>query len=429
MPLTETQYPDTYYYHSANEINNRSDLQEDITADVCIIGAGYTGLLSAINLAEKGYQVVVLEANRVGWGASGRNGGQVGSGHNKKIHQLEKDYGKSLAKDLWDLSEEAKNIVENRINQHDISCDLKHGNATVSDDLDDDQAHRDYVDKLNRDYGYESIRYMNSEEVSDMFHSPFFKGGGSLDMGGMHLHPLNYALGLADAAEKLGATIYEKSRVISYTKSDPSLIKTSKGNVTAKIVILACNAYLEKLERKLAVKIMPVNNFMLATEPLSYDDARYINRDDVCAHDNKFHVHYFRISEDNRLIFGGGENYVPTFPKDIKSYVRQTMLDVFPNLSDTAIDYAWGGTIGVTVNRMTHIGRLGKNIYFSQGYSGHGIALASLAGTIIAEAINGEVAKMDVFGKVKIPNYPGGTLLRWPGFYLGMVYYSLKDRL
>lgn len=429
MPLTETQYPDTYYYHSANEINNRSDLQEDITADVCIIGAGYTGLLSAINLAEKGYQVVVLEANRVGWGASGRNGGQVGSGHNKKIHQLEKDYGKSLAKDLWGLSEEAKNIVEKRINQHDIRCDLKHGNATVSDDPNDDQAHRDYVDKLNRDYGYESIRYMNSEEVSDMFHSPFFKGGGSLDMGGMHLHPLNYALGLADAAEKLGATIYEQSRVIGYTKSDPSLIKTSKGNVTAKIVILACNAYLEKLERKLAVKIMPVNNFMLATEPLSYDDARYINRDDVCAHDNKFHVHYFRISEDNRLIFGGGENYVPTFPKDIKSYVRQTMLDVFPNLSDTAIDYAWGGTIGVTMNRMTHIGRLGKNIYFSQGYSGHGIALASLAGTIIAEAIDGEVAKMDVFGKVKIPTYPGGTLLRWPGFYLGMVYYSLKDRL
>lgn len=429
MPLTETQYPDTYYYHSANKINNRSDLQEDITADVCIIGAGYTGLLSAINLAEKGYQVVVLEANRVGWGASGRNGGQVGSGHNKKIHQLEKDYGKSLARDLWDLSEEAKNIVENRINEHDIHCDLKHGNATVSDDPDDDQAHRDYVDKLNRDYGYESIRYMNSEEVSEMFHSPFFKGGGSLDMGGMHLHPLNYALGLADAAEKLGATIYEQSRVIGYTKSDPSLIKTNKGNVTAKIVILACNAYLEKLERKLAVKIMPVNNFMLATEPLSYDDARYINRDDVCAHDNKFHVHYFRISEDNRLIFGGGENYVPTFPKDIKSYVRQTMLDVFPNLSDTAIDYAWGGTIGVTVNRMTHIGRLGKNIYFSQGYSGHGIALASLAGTIIAEAIDGEVAKMDVFGKVKIPTYPGGTLLRWPGFYLGMVYYSLKDRL
>ena len=289
--------------------------------------------------------------------------------------------------------------------------------------------HRDYVEKLNRDYDYQLIRYMDSSEVSEMFHSPFFSGGGSIDMGGMHLHPLNYALGLADAAEKLGVTIYEQSKVISYTKSDPSLITTNKGNVNAKIVVLACNAYLGKLESKLAVKIMPVNNFMLATEPLSEEDARYINRDDVCAHDNKFHVHYFRMSEDNRLLFGGGENYTRSFPKDLKSYVRKTMLDVFPHLSKIAIDYAWGGTIGVTVNRMPHIGRLEKNIYFSQGYSGHGVALASLAGTIIAEAIDGEATKMDIFGKVKIPTYPGGTLLRWPGFYLGMVYYSLKDRL
>ena len=429
MPLSATHYPDSYYYHSANQIKDRPYLEENINTEVCIIGAGYTGLLSAINLAEKGYKVVVLESNRVGWGASGRNGGQVGSGHNKKIQLLEKDYGKSLARDLWNLSEEAKNVVEERIKFHEISCDLKQGNATVSNDPNDDQAHRDYVEKLNSDYDYKSIRYMDSSEVSEMFHSPFFNGGGSLDMGGMHLHPLNYALGLADAAEKLGVTIYEQSKVISYTKSEPSLIKTNKGNVTAKIVVLACNAYLEKLERKLAVKIMPVNNFILATEPLSNEDARYINKDDVCAHDNKFHVHYFRMSEDNRLLFGGGENYTRNYPKDLKSYVRKTMLDVFPHLSNTAIDYAWGGTIGVTVNRMSHIGRLEKNIYFSQGYSGHGVALASLAGTIIAEAIDGEATKMDIFGKVKIPTYPGGTLLRWPGFYLGMVYYSLRDRL
>jgi len=429
MPLSETHYPDSYYYHSANQIKDRPSLHEDITTEVCIIGAGYTGLLSAINLAEKGYKVVVLEANRVGWGASGRNGGQVGSGHNKKIHQLEKDHGKSLANDLWNLSEKAKSIVDERIKVHDISCDLKQGNATVSNNPNDDELHRDYVEKLNRDYDYQLIRYMDSSEVSEMFHSPFFSGGGSIDMGGMHLHPLNYALGLADAAEKLGVTIYEQSKVISYTKSDPSLITTNKGNVNAKIVVLACNAYLGKLESKLAVKIMPVNNFMLATEPLSEEDARYINRDDVCAHDNKFHVHYFRMSEDNRLLFGGGENYTRSFPKDLKSYVRKTMLDVFPHLSKIAIDYAWGGTIGVTVNRMPHIGRLEKNIYFSQGYSGHGVALASLAGTIIAEAIDGEATKMDIFGKVKIPTYPGGTLLRWPGFYLGMVYYSLKDRL
>ena len=429
MTTAESNYPDSYYLHTANSIKDRPQLTESIDADVCIIGGGYTGLLAALNLAEKNYRVVLLEANKIGWGASGRNGGQIGSGHNKKIDQLEKDYGKSLARELWNLSEHAKEIVKDRITDHQINCDLRHGNMTVSNNPRDDAEHRRYVEKLNKDYDYDSIRYVDQEEVYDIFHSPFFKGGGSMDMGGMHLHPLNYALGLADAAERQGVEIYENSRVLNYSKGSISQISTDHGKVRAKMVVLACNAYIEKLEQRIAGKIMPINNFILATEPLEESEARYINRDNVCAHDNMFHVHYFRMSEDNRLLFGGGENYTTKFPEDLKSYVRKTMLDVFPNLKQTKIDYAWGGTIAVTVNRMPHLGRLDSNVYFAQGFSGHGIAMASLAGTVLAEAIDGSTGRLDVFNKVKIPTFPGGTFLRWPGFYLGMIYYSIKDRL
>ena len=422
-------YPDSYYYHTANNLKERPSLNGSHAADICVIGAGYTGLLTALNLSERGHDVTIVEANKLAWGASGRNGGQVGSGHNKKIHELEKDYGKSLANELWQLSEYGKSIVKTRIEKHEIDCDLKAGNATVSNERGDDHHHKEYVEKLNTDYGYDLVRYMNPEEVREMFHSSYFDGGGSLDMGGAHLHPLNYALGLAKAAEDSGVKIYENSRVTSYSNGSPCIVKTNQGEVKADHVVLACNGYLDNLENKLAVKIMPINNFILATEQMSEEEVRYINRDDVCVHDNKFHVHYFRMSQDNRLLFGGGESYARNFPKDLKSYVRKTMLEVYPHLHDKTIDYAWGGRIGVTVNRMPHVGRLDSNVYFAHGYSGHGVAMASLAGTVLAEAIDGTVSNLDIFSKIKIPTFPGGTLLRWPGFYLGMLYYALRDRL
>ncbi|HJL81390.1 MAG TPA: FAD-binding oxidoreductase [Gammaproteobacteria bacterium] len=422
-------HPNSYYVATAKELREYPQLSESIEADVCIIGGGFTGLLAALNLAEKGYQVVLLEACRIGWGASGRNGGQVGSGYNKKIPELERHYGTSLAKDLWNLTEDAKSIVKDRITQHDIDCDLSFGNVTVSNDQRDSESDREYVDKLNRDYNYNEIRYLDEAEVHEMFHSPLFKGGGSLDLGGMHLHPLNFMLGLAKAATKAGVQIFEQSRVIQYTKLKPSVIRTEQGQVMAKHIVLACNAYLEKLEKRIAGKMMPINNFILATEPLEESEARFINRDNVCAHDKKFHVHYFRMSKDHRLIFGGGENYTTRIPKDLKAYVRKTMLNVFPSLESKIIDYAWSGSVAVTVNRMPHLGRLKPNVFFAHGFSGHGIALASLAGTLIAEAIDGTVSRFDVFSKIKIPTFPGGTMLRWPGFYLGMIYSSIRDRL
>ena len=257
-----SDYPDSYYVATAKGLISYPPLTESVKADVCVIGGGFTGLLTAVNLAERGYKVALLEANKIAWGASGRNGGQVGSGHNKNILQLESDYGKSLAQDFWATAEEAKSIVRNRIDQHQINCDLAPGSMKVSDNLDDADHFKRYVDKLNTDYDYEHITCLSEPEVFEMLHSPLFKGGGTLDMGGMHLHPLNYALGLAKAAKDAGADIYEHSRVINYSKNQPSTVSTENGQVVADHIVLACNAYLDKLERRIAGKIMPVNNFM-----------------------------------------------------------------------------------------------------------------------------------------------------------------------
>jgi gamma-glutamylputrescine oxidase len=240
-----------------------------------------------------------------------------------------------------------------------------------------------------------------------------------------HMHPLNFALGLAKAASDAGVTIFENSRAIAYSRANPATVDTATGKVVADHIILACNGYLDNLEPRMAGKIMPINNFVIATEPLGQD----LIPSGAAVADTKFVINYWRCSADNRLLFGGGENYTRRFPRDIKSFVRKYMLQAYPQLQDTRIDYGWGGTLAVTLNRMPHFGRLQPNVYFAQGYSGHGVALATFSGRLIAEAVAGDAERFDVFANIKIPTFPGGTLLRWPGLVAGMLFYSLMDRL
>ena len=253
--------------------------------------------------------------------------------------------------------------------------------------------------------------------------------GGLLDRSAAHLHPLNYALGLANAAEAAGAELYETSRVTKIDHGSNPRVHTAEGTVTARYLVLACNGYLGALEPRIAGRIMPINNFVLATEPLGDAGARALIRDDVSVADTKFVIDYYRLSADQRLLFGGGETYSASFPKDIKAFVRKYMLRVYPQLEETRIDYAWGGTLAITMNRMPAFGRVGGNCFYAQGYSGHGLALTSLAGKVIAEAVAGTAERFDVFARVPVPNFPGGTLLRWPGLVAGMLYYSLRDKL
>lgn len=421
-------HPDSYYAATANPAPDHPRLEDAETCDVCVIGGGYTGVSTGLHLAERGYDVVLLESERVGWGASGRNGGQLGSGQRMGQDKLEEMVGLEQARLLWQLAEEAKETAKQLIDRHDIQCDLKpgilhpmHKQAFVDD------AHR-YADKLREEYGYVHVQNVSTEEMRDMLGTNVYHGG-YLDTGAAHLHPLNYVLGLARAASTLGLRIYEGSPVIRYDAGEKVTVQTAEGNVRAKQLVIGCNGYLDGLEPKIDGKIMPINNFILATEPLGDDRARQLIRDDVAIADSKFVINYYRLSADKRLLFGGGENYTQRFPTDLKSFVRKYMLKIYPDLRDVRIDYAWGGTLAVTLNRMPHFGRLGGSVYFAQGFSGHGVAMATLAGKVIAEAVAGDTGKFDTFARVPSPSFPGGRYLRWPALVAGMLYFSMRDKL
>ena len=421
-------YPESYYAATAVGARERLSLGGALTVDVCVIGAGFTGLSAALNLAEKGYRVAVLEAERVGFGASGRCGGLVGSGQRHDVIEMEKSFGAGRARELWDLAELAKADVRDRVARHDIDCDLHDGQV--------EGIHkRRYVgwpaelaEALAERYDYPHCRSLTREEIRARVATDDFLEG-LWDAQAMVLHPLNYALGLATAAEAAGAQIFENSRVVAYSRTDPAVVRTAAGEVTASFVVVACNGYLGKLEPRNAGKIMPINNFMIATEPLGEVRARELIAGRFGVHDTRFVVNYFRLSADHRLLFGGGENYRRGFPRDIASFVRPYMLKLFPQLADVGIDYAWGGTLSVTVNRLPHLGRLPPNVLFAQGFSGHGISIASLSGRLIAEAVDGTASRFDVMAALPTRTFPGGTLLRYPGLVLGMLYYTLRDRL
>jgi gamma-glutamylputrescine oxidase len=413
---------------TADGIQDRPALAEDLAADVCVIGGGFTGLSAALNLAELGKSVVLLEAERIGYGASGRNGGLVGSGQRIEVLDAEKQFGVERSRQLWNFAELAKGEIRNRVEKHDISCDLQKGQFVGVHK-------RNYVgwaqklsDVLTERYDYPFCSSVDREDVPGyVATSNYYEG--FFDPEALNLHPLNYTLGLARAAEKAGVKIFENSRVTGYSRTDPAIVKTATGQVKTSFIVLACNGYLGNLEPRSAGKIMPINNFMIATEPLGAERARELISGRFGIHDTRFVVNYYRLSDDHRLLFGGGENYRPGFPKDIGKFVRPYMLKIFPQLKDVGIDYAWGGTLSVTVNRLPHLGRLEPNVFFGQGYSGHGISTANFAGKVIAEAISGVAGRFDVLANLPTYTFPGGTLLRYPGMVLGMLYYTLKDRL
>jgi len=426
--MTQAGYPDTYYFATANGLEEHPELTENLQADVCVIGGGYTGLSAALNLAERGYQVVLLEAERIGFGASGRNGGLIGSGQRKDVLEMEKAFGLETSRKFWDFAEDAKAEIRERVAKHDIQCDLQRGQLVGMHRKSYIGWARELSDALAERYDYPNTHALSREETRALVNTPtFFEG--FLDDDAAHLHPLNFALGLARAAREAGVRIFENSRVTAYTRTDPALVSTAKGSVKASFIVLGCNGYLGKLERKVAGKIMPINNFMIATEPLGEERARSVISKRIGVHDSRFVVNYFRMSEDHRLLFGGGENYRPSFPKDILNFVRPYMLKLFPQLSDVKVDYAWGGTLSVTVNRLPHLGRLEPNLFFGHGFSGHGVSTSVFAGKIIAEAISGTAERFDVFSSLPIHTFPGGTMLRYPGMVLGMLFFSMKDKL
>ena len=420
-------YPASYYAATAPLLEALPPLAGEIDADVCVIGAGYTGLSAALHLAQRGMKVVVVEGQRVGWGASGRNGGQLASGWRHGQDKLEAMLGIEHARLLWRLSEDAKNLVKSLIATQDIDAELKSGVLYADHKARFTEGTRAEVEHLRKAYGYEAMRFVPREEMSQLLGTKSYFSG-SLDMDAGHLHPLKFVLGLARAAQKAGAVVHEQSRAISIDECDPAIVRTEGGSVRARFVVVACNGYLGLLERQVAAHVMPINSYIIATEPLG-GGAKEIIRDDIAVADSRFVVNYFRLSADRRLLFGGRESYGYRFPTDIETRVRQRMLGIFPQLREAKITHAWGGTLAITMNRLPYVRRLAPNILSASGYSGHGVALSTLAGQLCAEAIAGQAERFDVLARIPVPAFPGGSSLRRPLLVLAMLWYALRDRL
>ena len=422
------RYPRSWYAATAEPPGPYPAAEGEISCDFCIMGGGFTGLSAALHAAEAGLDVVLLEAQRVGFGASGRNGGQVHGGQRLDQDALERMFGRDRARALWDLALESVDLTRKLAARHAPDSGYVPGIIEADHRARFVPHSHAYARKLRDEYGYAEIRALSREEIRELVGSPAYFGG-TLDMGGGHLHPLRYAFGLARAARAAGVRIYETSRVTGVQNGAKALITGDKFRVTASHLLWACNGYLGRAEPRIAARVMPINNFIAATEPLDEATARGLIRDNHAVADSKFVINYFRLSEDRRMLFGGGESYGYRFPRDIAAKVRKPMEEIFPQLRGVRIDYAWGGTLGITLKRLPFFARLAPNALTASGYSGHGVALATLGGKLAAEAVAGQAGRFDIMAELPAPPFPGGAALRAPLLALAMVWYSLRDRL
>jgi len=429
MTVHPEPYPaDSWYTATANALDPFPALDADTHADVAIVGGGYTGLSAALHLAERGIDVVLLEANRVGWGASGRNGGQIHSGQRRDVEWLESHLGLDHARRLWALGEDAKALVRDLIARHDIQCDLRDGLFGVAHKQRFVDGEKQYAEKLRRDYGYEQISWVDRAPLAEALGTDVYFGG-VRDSGAGHLHPLNFALGIARAAAAAGAHLHEATPVTKLEGGAKPVLVTPAGRVSADTVILAGNGYLDGVEADTEARVMPMNNYILTTEPIGAGQEGGILKGGEAASDSRFVIYYWRPTPDGRLLFGGGETYSRRFPADIRGFVRRHMLNIYPQLDQAHIHHAWGGTLAVTVNRLPYIRKIGPGVYVGAGFSGQGVTIAPLAGKVLAEAIAGEPARFDAFANLPCPQFPGGKWLRTPTLMAAMTWFALRDRL
>ncbi|WP_343578115.1 FAD-binding oxidoreductase [Pseudomonas sp.] len=431
QPVHTDHHAPSYYAASANRRIEVPPLAGEEKADVCIIGGGFSGLNTAIELAERGLSVVLLEAHQIGWGASGRNGGQLIRGVGHGVEQFEPVIGADGVRQLKLMGLEAVEIVRRRVEQYGIDCDLTWGYCDLANKPSDVEGFQEDFDEL-KGLGYRhELRMVPKEEMRSIVGSDLYVGG-MVDMGSGHLHPLNLALGEAAVAQSLGVRLFENSKVITIDYGREVRVRTAGGSVLAKTLVIACNAYQNGLNPYLDGKVLPAGSYVIATEPLSAEQAHALLPQNMAVCDQRVALDYYRLSADNRLLFGGACHYSGRDPADIAAYMRPKMLKVFPHLANVRIDYQWGGMIGIGANRLPQIGRLPDqpNVYFAQAYAGHGVNATHLAGRLLAEAIAGQHSRgFELFAKVPHITFPGGKLLRSPLLALGMAWYRFKEAL
>jgi len=419
----------SYYEASAVRPDLQPVLQDNLSADVLVVGAGFAGLSSAIELARRGYQVVVLEADRICSGASGRNGGQAIVGYASGQEPFEQQLGRDQARLAWDMSVQAVQLIEERVKEFAIDCDWVRGYLHVADSPRKARALEADARAMERDYGF-ATDLATGADVQRHIHSPRYHASAYESTSG-HLHPLKYGLGLAQAAQKLGVRIFEKSAVLRLDRGATLKAHTAQGSVSARFGVLAGNCtlpeYGAKVAPDIADRIMPVGTYIIGTAPLDPALCQRLLPRNVAVCDNNFILDYFRFSADHRMLFGGRVSYTTRTPANLQAVMAQRMGQVFPELQGVPIDFLWGGFVDISMNRAPDFGRLGDNLYYLQGFSGHGVALTGLAGQLVAQAVAGQAERFDVFARVKHLPFPGGPLLRMPSLVLGTLYHRLRD--
>ncbi|MHB0954015.1 MAG: NAD(P)/FAD-dependent oxidoreductase [Allorhizobium sp.] len=424
---TNSGHAPSWYAHSANDKTVRAPLEGETQADVCVIGAGFTGISAALQLAENGFSVVVLEGERIGFGASGRNGGQIVNGYSRDLETIARRYGPDRAARLGEMSLEGGEIIRSRVAKYGIECDLQHGGffAAFTDKQVREMAHhKAHWEK----HGHTGLEMVSKAEVDKYVKTDRYVGG-MIDKLGGHIHPLNLVLGEAAEVESLGGRIYENSRVTAVDMGANPVVRTAKGSVKAKYVLVCGNAYLGSMLPKITDKMMPVSSQVMATEPL---DARLIEDmlpANYCVEDANYVLDYYRRTADNRLLYGGGIGYGGQDPANLTGVIRPNMLKTFPQLADTKIEFAWSGNFALTLTRIPHMGKLADNVYFSHGDSGHGVTTTHLLGKILGEAVAGHAGRYDVWSSLTALPFPGGKTFRVPLTVLGAWWYGMRDKL
>ncbi len=420
-------WPPSWYAASAAPLPEQQVLEGAVQADVCILGAGYTGLTAALELAEAGYRVVVVEAQRVGWGASGRNGGQAIVGYGCEQNTLERLLGPEQARLLFDLSREAMDRLRGRIARHRIDCDWRDGHAHVPIRPRQERALRAGIVEMAQRYDY-PLEWWDRARLRRELASDRYLGA-MYDPASGHLHPLEYCRGLARAALAAGVRIYEQSPVVELVRGPKPVLRTAGGQATGDFAVLCGNAWLRGIAPELESRVMPVGTYIAATAPLGEAGARALVRNDMAVADVNWALDYFRLSRDHRLLFGGRASYSSYPPPNLRAVMQRRIRNVFPQLGEVPVDYLWGGYVDISLNRAPHWGRMGGNVYFAQGFSGHGVATTGLAGRLLAEAISGQSRRLDAFARIPHAPFPGGRLLRMPLLVAAMSWYRLRDAL
>lgn len=423
----EPDHAASWYAATANPAPERPALEGEVECDVCVVGAGFTGISAALHLAERGLSVVVLEAVRVGYGASGRNGGQIVNSYSRDMDVIEAKYGAETARALGDMAFEGNRIIRERVERYAIDCDLRDGNLFAACNQKQLEGLREHQALWER-YGYRELELLEGEALKREVNSDRYTGA-LVDHGGGHLHPLNLVLGQAAALESLGGRIFEYSPVTGLAQGEPVVVSTANGRVRAERVVMAGNAYLKGVLPEIEGRSMPCGTQIITTEPLGEERARELIPNGLAVEDCNYLLDYYRLTRDNRLLYGGGVNYGGSDPADITAVIRPKMLKTFPELADVKVDYAWSGTFLMTLNRLPQFGVVNGNVYFAQGYSGHGVTCTHLAGKLIAEVMHDQGERFDAFAGLPQLPFPGGRLLRVPLSAIGAWYYQTRDRL